>query len=589
MGPTSQTHAPVAVGVTCFAAVATCIVAVASRADPSWWPGPAAWAASLGLTLLAAWLLDHGHDHPAVGPPVGTREVVAVLVLLAIAVALRLFDLGNLPLQLHNDEMSCGLSARRFLDAVSPPLFHTGWARCPNLGYALTSLPMRLLGATVIGLRASSVALGMASLLGLTVLVRALFGPRAAVIALALTVSYPWHVHLSRTGFHYVQAATATVGTLALVAVALRSRRLVWFAAAGVCLGVGLQTYYAARLVPLLLMAWLVVTAWLRPGSRRLVLVGLGTTLVAAAITCAPLVPYFIRHPHELVDRTRSVLVFSSSNATHVAGVVGSSKLADILAYQLTRVAAVPFVGGDTSNQFHFIGPLVPRLLQVPFVVGLLLGVWSLLRSWRRRTDPAAEDPAPLGHALLWLWIGLTLVVGGVLTIDPPFTPRLSSLALAFMIPPAVAFDRVIAWPRRRRLRIAAGLVVASWTCAAVWAGGQAYFVDYAATSLRTRRDFLCRVLASHRGVRTLVTLLEVPEELGHEAYRFVAPDLISVQLDPEAFDDQYLDGLPGPVLVVVEDDDERLADLLRRHPEADSGRSRCRDGGCRFAWIVLP
>jgi hypothetical protein len=65
---------------------------------------------------------------------------------------------------------------------------------------------------------------------------------------------------------------------------------------------------------------------------------------------------------------------------------------------------------GESSLQYGFHGRYVDPFLFPLFVAGLIYAL-ALFRT--------------AGGQLLWLWVGGTVVAGGLLTIDAPFSPRL--------------------------------------------------------------------------------------------------------------------------------------------------------------------
>ncbi|MCE7958428.1 MAG: hypothetical protein DYH06_10905, partial [Acidobacteria bacterium ACB2] len=449
-------------------------------------------------------------------------EAVVFLALLAAAAALRAYELAEIPYRLHNDEMSCGIEAARFLSEPRPSLFGTGWFDCPNLGFFLTSLPMLLAGPTLEALRSSAVVLGLMSLAGAYVLVRQAAGVPTALVLLALNAADPWSVHLGRTGFHYVQATAAAMLALALFLGALGSGRRLPAAGAGVVLGVGLQTYYAAWLVPfgVLALALLWGAAAGRPawrGAGRAVLLAAAGAVVATA----PLVRHYARNPGLLGLRSAEVVVFGPLSREHVLAAVGSDSPAAIAAHQAERVASLFVGGGDTSEQFGFDGPFVPRWLWPPYVAGLLLACARALR-----TRPGAEPGERAGTAFLLAWIAMTLVAGGILTIDPPFSPRLCVMAPVLLFPAALAL--AWAWGESRRLgaapRATATGLLAAFLLLLGWWNARDYFAGFGAKAAGVRRDGIARLVARHPSVGGVLNLFPQPELHWHEAYGFLAP-----------------------------------------------------------------
>src|SRR5678809_824723 len=116
---------------------------------------------------------------------------------------------------------------------------------------------MDVLGQNLTGLRSSSAAFGVASLVGQAVLAWNLFDPTVALVSLIPLAAYHWHVHLSRTGENYIHATALAVWCFALLAWARRRKSPRLFFASGVMAGLGSLTYPGARIaVPILAVFW---------------------------------------------------------------------------------------------------------------------------------------------------------------------------------------------------------------------------------------------------------------------------------------------------------------------------------------------
>ena len=474
-------------------------------------------------------------DSPQSSVSLPTEAIVLAAILL-VALLLRVPHLASFPPRLHNDEMSCGLAAREFLASPAPSVFSLGWYSCPRFGFFLTSLGLRFFGDSLFGLRMSSVVLGMVSLLGIHLLGRLLFGVGAGLLATLFAATFHWHVHLSRTGFHYVQGMAFAVWAVYLLALGFATRRRLAFGLAGVVTGLGLQTYFSVRLVPFLLVAWTLALvlehsmrnrregalADGRPGSgARVAAVGLSITGVLAVAAVAPLLAPYRDHPEDFNSRTEQVFIFSEAVATHmkvaIRGEGGGGPdptTAELLAFGARRVFGLPFRGRDSSEQYGFQWPFIPWSFWIVFAASLAFA----LRQARRP-----------GFSLLWLVTIGTAVAGGVLTVDPPFTPRLSALAAFLPLFPAAFFAAIPACPAVRRSRprrvVAAtlsSLFVLFWVVQNV----DLYFRKYPGEFGGSRRDWIVRRLLERPKVDGVVNLFPEPEAFGHESYRFVGREL---------------------------------------------------------------
>lgn len=498
-------------------------IAVAIRFNDSnvrWLTALAGWTAGwfFALVAVAAWQTIRGwpvFGRPAPTQPRWRRFEVAVLAAVLVAAALlRMVGVESSPVALHNDEMSCLIEARGFLRAEAG-LFSVGWFDCPNLGFFLTSLPARLFGPDLLTFRLTSAVFGLLSLVAVYLIVRRLFGVRPAMVLLLLTTPFHWHLHFSRTGFHYMQATALSAVAILLFAVAIDRRSPVIFGSAGVVAGVAWQTYYGAWLTPLILVAWAVAQLVGERERGKTAIKGIVIMLALFVITLVPLLAYYTTHRASATQRTTNVFILSEYNQRHVYASYGTSDPFSTLATNGLLLTGI-FVGGgdDTSVQYGLQGRFIDPVLLAFFFVGLAYAV-SLI--------------CTPGGQLLWIWFLGTMVAGGLLTIDAPFSPRLTGISPVLLLFPALLIDRLLRlrWVVERRWALAAAIAAAAAVLAfSTWWNLNTTFVRYPPMSNIQTRDFIVRLAAELDTVRVIANFGD-REYFDHEAYRALVPGVI--------------------------------------------------------------
>jgi len=542
------------------------------------------WTISWVFSLVAIAVWQGRRGRPIFGreirdqPRWRSPEIVALVVLLAVATALRVVAVENFPIQLHNDEMSCLLEARPFL-AQGQELFDTGWYECPRLGFFLTSIPMRIFGPTLFALRLSSALLGVVSLLAAYLLVRRLFGVRPAVLLLLLTAPFHWHLHYSRAGFHYMQAGALTVVALWLFVTATDRRSPLLFGCAGVAAGIAFQTYYAAWLLPLILIAWSAARWFSDRKEGTVALRGLVVTAVLFMITTAPLLAHYATSPHTATSRSEEVFLLSEGNHHHVSQVNDTEDPVKILLLQADRLLRF-FFGktGDLSVQYGLQGRFFDPFMLPLVIAGMLYSLVLL------RTE---------GGQLLWLWVGGTVIAGGLLTIDAPFTPRLIAITPILLLFPALLIDRVLRWKpiadHRWALSIALA-AVAALAIASGWWNLQTTFVTYPHQRPGYRRDQIVRLAAELNNVDSIINLIEKPEEFDHQAYRALVPNTVfeNIPASGRNLDELVatIEWLPGSRLIILPPQSPLMPQLLGRLHTIDHGSIEGFGNRASLDWI---
>ncbi|MBM2805144.1 MAG: hypothetical protein HW419_3037 [Deltaproteobacteria bacterium] len=329
-----------------------------------------------------------------------------LLVIIVVAGALRLAELGQIPAGINVDEAANAWNAYTLLKTgkdqhgVGWPILYTrafGENRSTSYIYAL--IPFQALGGMSIQTTRLPAALGgLLSVLLMYFVGARLFGQSAGMIAAGMLALNPWHLQISRLG---VEASLSPLLVLASLAALLwanlpvvdnnqRPARPLFAMLAGLVLGLSLYGYWAVRIfLPLFFIGAVAVTwrlRWQRPKTRDGTL-AIGAFLLALVLTCAPL---FWRHvvDPEIGKRARIqgwVWEESDSLIQKIAKVVNR--------YPGHFGADFLFINGDHDPAYS---PLTDTALfhwyDLPFLV---LGLIACVR--RARASPPAR--------LLLLWV----------------------------------------------------------------------------------------------------------------------------------------------------------------------------------------
>jgi 4-amino-4-deoxy-L-arabinose transferase-like glycosyltransferase len=550
------------------------------------------WIASVALLLLAAalrrarpsvddelWRLTSEDAEPSdeqTAPPWITRlwprgrDFLLLAALVLGALVLRLPNLMTLPYVVHGDEASNGEQALRWLSGDVPSLLSVGWYGLPMAGYGLPALVMRVAGADLYGLRLSSVLIGVLSILLLYAFAREVTGRRVAFVAAGLMAVSNAHIQWSRMGIHYIHAPAVMLFTLWMLVRALRRKNGVAAVAAGVGLSLALQVYFSARLLVAIVPLFLIGLILLNRGALKGRVGVFGWLALGTLVACGPLITYFLTDTDALVGRAQQVLILNGTPYMqgHLHDLFSTADLGVILNRQL---AAAPLLLSGLADQSEQYGP--HYAMEDPLVAGLMLiGFWLALLRPRR----------PL-HLLLALWVLGTLILGGVLTIDMPWWPRLLAMLPALCLLAALALERVLCllksmlavgiawlagWGRQGSLRrltttqvlltaqVLALIATADVLVYSLSESVQHYFVAYPAQvnddSYRTRYTDVA-YLAGQLPPGTHVVLFDGGDMLwDYATIRFLAPGIHGEVVRDTSELGNTLAARDGPVLVVI-------------------------------------
>lgn len=383
--------------------------------------------------------MRQGDLHGGLDPLTRRRlESLAVVAIVAGAALLRLWDLGHQPGGLYPDEAAEALDAHRLLTepGFHPVFFQDDAGREALYGY-LVAIAFRVFGESVTVLRGTSAVIGVLAVVAVYAWLRRR-GPAVALGAAGWTAGALWLVCISRDGMRNVLVpVTAAVALWAMTAWAEHptARRA---ALAGAAMALGLWTYQPLKLLPILLVAWLI---WTRTQDRRrweALRPLLGWLALGYVVVGAPMIYTAVTDTGHYFGR--AVAVTAGSAATGGTGILEHT----------ARTLLMFAVTGD-PNPRHDVGAL--PLLGWPMTALALLGA---VAAWRKRAEPfqsllllalpvflvpplvATADAAPHFLRSLGLAAPLAALVGlgtaEALRLSRPWAPKFLSASIVTLL-----------------------------------------------------------------------------------------------------------------------------------------------------------
>ena len=329
------------------------------------------------------------------GPlPWRTGQRLLVLLIICVGMFMRVYQLPEFPAGTWYDEATAGLEAQRILSEPDyRPLYVSALMGPEHYVYLISFLFLILPKITFV-IRLATVITGVLSVPAAYLAGSQLFG-RGPALALAFLIAVSrWSVNFSRIGMFNILMTLFVFLAIGLLFKALRRGRLTDYLWAGLCLGFGLNTYYAFQLflavvsvfiMYLLISNWpLILTQW-----KGLVVLAMGVLLFLA-----PLATFAFARLDRYLERTRTVSIFEEYPENEVWGKVRENAVTHLLMYN---------VRGDPNGRHNLPGePMLAPVAGGLLVLGLGL---SLSRFWRPR------------FTLLILWF-FGLLAGGVFSLS---------------------------------------------------------------------------------------------------------------------------------------------------------------------------
>jgi hypothetical protein len=357
------------------------------------------WGAGVALAIVASlgvrrWRLRVGW----------WREAVAVGCLFIVALALRLVRLGRFPDLMLGDEGSMAMDAARVLrgDPVNP--FGVGWFAHPSLFFYLEAAGLHLFGWNLFGLRFAAALLGALGVPAVYVLAKGVWGRQVAWVSAFFLAGWGLSLQLSRLALN--NSADPLFGALVLAGLhrGLTHGRRWGFVVAGLMMGMGMYFYYGTRLlIPLvpLMLAF--------AGARRLRKRwrGILVFVLLALVVAGPLLVDFILSPGVFLYRQETIGIGGTFYRRELEReqMITGDPLWLLLAKRVGR-AVFPFVYARDEGFFYSSNePMLYVFSGVLFVLGVGLALIN-----RREAR----------YAVMLGWLGLMVLLGGILLTAPP-------------------------------------------------------------------------------------------------------------------------------------------------------------------------
>jgi len=354
-------------------------------------------------------------------------EILLLALLLGAGFTVRYTDLTQIPYHVDNDVSIMGLFSKKLVDENNWRWVGMAPTEHQYSEHQFIALSMRLFGVNHYGLVMLSVISGTGVLAITFFLGKLLFNRWVGFIATAFLAFNYVHIHFSRILFGPLATFFRVFASLFFL-LGLRRGNVACFGLAGLGVGLGLLDYYSGRIGPVL--AACIFVLWLFNRGRYPHVTGRHwlIALIGMLVAFGPNLAYSIKKTDSFHGRGSTVIIWTEPAWKHLTGKYKAEEQPlVVLKEQVKRTLLAPFYFPDESTICHLRKPMMGALA----AVCLMLGAGFFLRRLR-----------DLSFDYVLVWIGLTFLLGGVLTIDPPFWPHLNIAIPALCLVAGVGAER---------------------------------------------------------------------------------------------------------------------------------------------------
>jgi 4-amino-4-deoxy-L-arabinose transferase-like glycosyltransferase len=367
------------------------------------------------------------NESEANGHPAWTWwEIVIVVLIAVLALALRVWDLRDVPFNIYPDEIMTGSVAERaYLSGPThAPVFSTLWSdvELPALWFAIVAGMLKLGGISLGVVRLPAALFGAATVLPFYGLVRGAWGRIAAIAGASIMAFSAANLHYGRMALNNITTPFFWTLCFLFLERGLRNRRPTDWTLAGLAAGVSEHFYYGTRLLPFILVAFVVYLFVVHWHRARHCVKQFGWLVLGYFIGFGPLLSYFITHPGLYYGRGAGLMTWNRIPANwHDLQQIWNT-LWPIMSENLLGIST------QSAQDIMYYAPLLLSAEAALLVLGLAMLIWH----WRH---PAA---------FLMVITGLgVLFVGGTLILYPNSAPPM----LAHWTPAFPVFYAAIAVP----------------------------------------------------------------------------------------------------------------------------------------------
>ncbi|MEK7549402.1 MAG: glycosyltransferase family 39 protein [Patescibacteria group bacterium] len=319
-----------------------------------------------------------------------------LIIILALAFLFRTYQIDSIPAGLYPDEATNATDALNAIQTGNYLAFYPNNYGREGFFINLQAFAIKTFGYNVAALKLWSAVFGTLAVLGAYLLATELFKRRSAgLIAAFIAATSFWAINFSRIGFRAIMLPFLVSFTFYFFFRGIRTRRFLDFAISGGLLGLGLHTYIAARLTPLiliLLLPFLMLSyeKFLKRYWKHALVFLAGAFIVSVPM----LYHFFVSHPEDFASRTGAVSIFSPEiNKGDFWGTLGKTVSLSLLKYN--------FWGDQNWRHNYPPYPILDPIVGAFFLAGFLFVLWQSLVLLVRRIKNKDRDTRLVTNAFL--------------------------------------------------------------------------------------------------------------------------------------------------------------------------------------------
>ena len=292
--------------------------------------------------------------------------VACLVSILLIGFFLRTYNIENVPAGIYPDEAVNATDALHALETNHFKLFYENNQGREGLFINLQALALKVFGISIFALKFWSMIFGTLTILGIYLLAKEIWKKQyIAFISAYLTAVSFWAINFSRIGFRAIMVPFLLSFSFYFFFRGLRTKSFISFTLSGFIFALGLHTYTAFRLAPLILIIFLSGLILSNKNFLKIYWKHALMFIFAAFVVAAPMFFDFYQHSNHFNSRAASISIFSPEiNHGDFWGTFAKTLGLSLIKYN--------FVGDQNWRHNYPPYPILDPLSGLAFLVGFL-------------------------------------------------------------------------------------------------------------------------------------------------------------------------------------------------------------------------
>ncbi len=371
-----------------------------------------------------------------------TYSIIIILTFL-LAGIIRFYNLNQAPPGIWYDEAYNGLDAINTQKENKYQIFYPENYGREGLFINTIALSFRLFDVSAFSLRLPSAIFGLLTVVGFFLWLSSLRLHRPTIIidTIALATSF-YHLNFSRISFRAIMVPLFLVWSFYFFTKGFqilkkekncaRQKTLLFFFLSGLLTGIGLHTYIAYRVVPLIFIVIFLVSIIIFPKFIKKVWLPTIFFLAGAIISAAPLLLYFKNNPSSFTGRTDAVSIFNAPNLS-----TGKAFFKSLFLH----LQSIFFIGDGNQRHNYNKFPLLPATWSLFFSIGFIISLREIfvgiLKKFQKEKPLKLFTASLFGQTIFWV-----MLIPGVLSLEGiPHFLRIIGITPAIFLITVIPFE----------------------------------------------------------------------------------------------------------------------------------------------------